>query len=1078
MEDSISHLKSILLNPSFLHCFIYSTNTFENDIMELACADRFGVVQSIQVIFSDFQIIAPSFITITSKHILPERNIYEGNKQQIQSQNESKGMNIFSSLVQKLKVKDDQKSISSSKIGSFSHIHKGESQLMAFMNQKTREMGRILGERVSEGGYQQWIKDIGCGIGSFILSMGQQPIVRYSKDSLIGHRIGEVIIEHVRQGLNKQFQFKDVIPINSGPSPILLIVDRLEDAVSPCIISWTYEAMIDQIIGISNGSIEMNDDKDKQTKTEDPLKKKRMVLSSIQDPVFQKILKQLKIDLPTYLPLHAQIASKINRKVVTDNWMDHTDLIRSAMNNNSFSSIMKLNLLFLFGLRYIKENKAGRIINDLLSSCKPIIINNDLPPISEGDIYFLTQFYNRGQIRDINTGLDGETMIGKAQSMVRQLLPTSFPQASSSSNQLIRTNQFALGQGFQTAPAFGQPQQPPPVFGQGLQTGNAFGQQQQTPFGQGQFGQAPPQNKIFGPIQSASSFGQGQQQSNPFNPTQQQSNPLGQNLQQNNAFGQQQPTIPFGQPQQPVNPFGQPQQPVNPFGQPQQPVNPFSQPQQPVNPFGQPQQPVNPFGQPQQPVNPFGQPQQPANLLSQPQQPANPFSQPQQPANPFSQPQQPANPFSQPQQPANPFSQQAQQNNPFNQGQQTSNQFAQPLTNQSNQAQPISNTFGQPQQQSNPFTLTQPTSSLGQQQPITTPFGQNQQVSQFGQQPANAFNQQPLNVFGQPQQQNIPFGQQQPANAFGQQTNQQSIPIGSIFQGNTLTSAQPQQNTISQTPLVQNLQSQTQPTNPLIPSVPNQNPFGQQQQQQNIFGAQSGTQSSATNPFDLKQQNVSNITNPINTNQIFGTGQQIAPTQTALGTGDKAIPITQTQPTIFPPQIPSTSNQTIIQQPSTVQVQATSTLGDKTTAIQSIVAQTNVQQSSTDKTNTQQASKDQQNAQSTSQPQTNVQQPAIFPLSFPSVVNQTTIPSTTAQTSTVGDKTTTIPSTSAQTNVQSNNAQISIGGIPPLQLPTSNASSNFFQTPSKADQTSKVQNKENALFPPPGNFRVILGPDY
>jgi hypothetical protein len=37
-------------------------------------------------------------------------------------------------------------------------------------------------------------------------------------------------------------------------------------------------------------------------------------------------------------------------------------------------------------------------------------------------------------------------------------------------------------------------------------------------------------------------------------------------------------------------------------------------------------------------------------------------------------------------------------------------------------------------------------------------------------------------------------------------------------------------------------------------------------------------------------------------------------------------------------------------------------------------------------------------------------------------VNQTTIPSTTAQTSTIGDKTTTIPSSSAQTNVQSNNA--------------------------------------------------------
>lgn len=41
--------------------------------------------------------------------------------------------------------------------------------------------------------------------------------------------------------------------------PILLIVDRRDDPVTPLLTQWTYQAMVHELLGINNGKVDLRD---------------------------------------------------------------------------------------------------------------------------------------------------------------------------------------------------------------------------------------------------------------------------------------------------------------------------------------------------------------------------------------------------------------------------------------------------------------------------------------------------------------------------------------------------------------------------------------------------------------------------------------------------------------------------------------------------------------------------------------------------------------------------------------------------------------------------------------------------
>jgi len=104
---------------------------------------------------------------------------------------------------------------------------------------------------------------------SLLLSLKKRPLIRYEKNSEMTKKLANEINFAIQQE-TKLFEFKQ-----SDSPPLLLILDRRNDPVTPLLDQWTYQAMIHELIGIRNNMIQSENKDLKDT-----------VLSSGQDPFY------------------------------------------------------------------------------------------------------------------------------------------------------------------------------------------------------------------------------------------------------------------------------------------------------------------------------------------------------------------------------------------------------------------------------------------------------------------------------------------------------------------------------------------------------------------------------------------------------------------------------------------------------------------------------------------------------------------------------------------------------------------------------------------------------------------------
>ncbi|ERS97161.1 vacuolar protein sorting-associated protein 45 [Sporothrix schenckii 1099-18] len=125
------------------------------------------------------------------------------------------------------------------------------------------------------------------GVLAVLLALKKKPLIRYTKSSLLAKKLATEVRYRMTQEEQQLFDFRPV-----DTPPILLILDRREDAVTPLLTQWTYQAMVHQLFGIRNGRVDL------QTKeapagaagpSSDPGPDLReIVLSQDQDPFFKK----------------------------------------------------------------------------------------------------------------------------------------------------------------------------------------------------------------------------------------------------------------------------------------------------------------------------------------------------------------------------------------------------------------------------------------------------------------------------------------------------------------------------------------------------------------------------------------------------------------------------------------------------------------------------------------------------------------------------------------------------------------------------------------------------------------------
>ncbi|KAL6522128.1 vacuolar protein sorting-associated protein 45 [Orobanche minor] len=129
---------------------------------------------------------------------------------------------------------------------------------------------------VDPSGLQHFCERVVEGIAAIFLALKRRPVIRYSRTSDISKRIAQEASKLMYQQESGLFDFR-----RSEVSPLLIIVDRRDDPVTPLLNQWTYQAMVHELIGIRDNKVDLSNigklPKDQQ----------EVVLSSEQDAFFK-----------------------------------------------------------------------------------------------------------------------------------------------------------------------------------------------------------------------------------------------------------------------------------------------------------------------------------------------------------------------------------------------------------------------------------------------------------------------------------------------------------------------------------------------------------------------------------------------------------------------------------------------------------------------------------------------------------------------------------------------------------------------------------------------------------------------
>ncbi|GKB82512.1 vacuolar protein sorting-associated protein 45, partial [Tanacetum coccineum] len=123
---------------------------------------------------------------------------------------------------------------------------------------------------------QNYCDRIVDGLAAIFLAFKRRPVIRYSRTSDIAKRIAHEASKLMYQQESGLFDFR-----RTEISPLLLVIDRRDDPVTPLLNQWTYQAMVHELIGIEDNKADLGNvgkfSKDQQ----------EVVLSSEQDAFFK-----------------------------------------------------------------------------------------------------------------------------------------------------------------------------------------------------------------------------------------------------------------------------------------------------------------------------------------------------------------------------------------------------------------------------------------------------------------------------------------------------------------------------------------------------------------------------------------------------------------------------------------------------------------------------------------------------------------------------------------------------------------------------------------------------------------------
>ncbi|RHN69564.1 putative sec1-like protein [Medicago truncatula] len=251
------------------------------------------------------------------------------------------------------------------------------------------------------------------GLAAVFLTLKRRPVIRYQRTSDIAKRIAHEASKLMYQEESGLFDFRRM-----EVSPLLLVIDRRDDPVTPLLNQWTYQAMVHELIGIQDNKVDV------KSIGKFP-KDQEVVLSSEQDSFFkanmyenfgdigmnikrlvdefQQVAKsnqniQTVEDMakfvdnyPEYRKMHGNVTKHVTlvtemskiveeRKLMSVSQTEQElacnggqgaafEAVTNLLNNESISDMDRLRLVMLYALRYEKESPVQlmQLFNKLAS---------------------------------------------------------------------------------------------------------------------------------------------------------------------------------------------------------------------------------------------------------------------------------------------------------------------------------------------------------------------------------------------------------------------------------------------------------------------------------------------------------------------------------------------------------------------------------------------------------------------------------------------------------------------------------------------------------------------------------------
>ncbi|PLW24413.1 hypothetical protein PCASD_08403 [Puccinia coronata f. sp. avenae] len=243
--ESLSAIQDELRNPRYKEYWLYFSNMLKKSEIEmLAEADERELVREVQEYFADYAPITESHFSL---NVQPYTHV-----QQIQLPPTTI---TLSSLVNQLPAATAAKKT-------------GGSRALPLYGDSTYTWN------ISTGALERHVQ---C-LAALCLSLKKKPLIRFPRSSKMAKKLGQELLYQM-QSEQQLFDFR-----LTHPPPVLLILDRKHDPVTPLLTQWTYQAMVHEILGIENGRVDLSGAPEIRPEFQE------MVLSTEQDGFFAKNL--------------------------------------------------------------------------------------------------------------------------------------------------------------------------------------------------------------------------------------------------------------------------------------------------------------------------------------------------------------------------------------------------------------------------------------------------------------------------------------------------------------------------------------------------------------------------------------------------------------------------------------------------------------------------------------------------------------------------------------------------------------------------------------------------------------------